>query len=578
MTGLAWQDWTLLILAVSATIGIGLYYGRGSGKDFDSFFLGGRNLTWFVSGLSMVATTFAVDTPLSVTEMVASNGISGNWQWWNFVIGGMLTSLFFARMWYLSGVKTEAELISLRYSGKAARLLRIFKSAYLGLFINIFIMAWVNLAFISILEVFFAIDKGTAMLVSFFLMGLIAVYSNLAGLKGVVITDNFQFLLAMLGSVLLAVLTLQSDKIGGLEGLKNQLPESAIAFFPDFSHQDPLSMFQSLPLSSFIVFIGFTWWATWYPGNEPGGGGYIAQRILSTRSAKDASASVFFFQLLNLGVRPWPWIIVALCSLILYPGAGKEGYVMAMKDHLPIGVKGLMLAAFFSAYMSTISTHMNWGAGIVVNDVLPSILKNNTPQKQVFAGRVLVFVFMLFSSITSLYMESIKGAWQFMIECGAGLGSVLLLRWFWSRITVWSEIVATLAPILAYLILTLYNYYTQSEQDFATRFLLLFIFTTAAWLIATFVSKPEKEETLLNFYTRTQVPIGWRRFRGAKKPNPSFLYIVITWLFAVILSYGLLFTVGSALLKPLTDTFMWGFVTLISAGGVYYFGKKSVFK
>lgn len=576
MTQLAWQDWSLLIIVISFTVIIGLYYGRGSHKDFDSFFLGGRNLSWFVSGLSMVATTFAVDTPLSVTEMVTESGISGNWQWWNFVIGGMLTSVFFAKMWYKSGVKTEAELIALRYSGKAADNLRVFKSAYLGLFINIFIMGWVNLAFVSILEVFFSIDKGTALFVCFLLMGLIAVYSNFAGLKGVVITDNFQFILAMTGSIALAYFTLQSPQIGGLSGLVQQLPPAVTSFFPSFEPHS--SMSTSIPLSAFFVFIGFAWWATWYPGNEPGGGGYIAQRILSTKSSKDASLSVLFFQLLNLGIRPWPWIIVALCSIILYPGMGKEGYTMAMKEHLPIGMRGLMLAAFFAAYMSTISTHMNWGASIVVNDVLPKFFKEFGPKKQVFSGKLLIVLFMLFSSFITLYMDSIKGAWLFMIECGAGLGTVLILRWFWPRITVWSEITATLAPIFAYSLLILAKNYAGYSPDFATRFLLLFSFTTLSWLIATFLSNPENDETLLHFFEKTQVPIGWKKFRKWGGEPYHVLHLVLTWFFAVILSYSLLFFIGSLLLKTQDISVFWGIIAILSTVGVYFFGKKSVFK
>ncbi|MBX2984871.1 MAG: Na+:solute symporter [Bacteroidia bacterium] len=568
-------DWLFIAAVILGTVGIGIFYGRGSGKNYDSFFLGGRNMGWIAAGISMVATTFAVDTPLAVTEMVAGYGIAGNWQWWNFVIGGMLTAFFFAKLWYRSGVKTEAELIELRYSGKNARGLRIFKSAYLGLFINVFIMGWVNLAFVSILKVFFDVDETQSLIISFVMMLLIAIYSTYVGLKGVIISDNFQFITAMIGCIVLAFLVVRSPEIGGLSGLKEKIPAETLSFYPDFTSNGANP---SLPLLSFITFLGFAWWATWYPGNEPGGGGYVAQRILSTKSQKDAGLSVFLFQVLNLCIRPWPWIIVALCAFVLYPGSGKEGYVMAMRDFMPEGIKGLMLAAFFSAYMSTISTHLNWGSGYLVNDVLPALKKNLSEKQKVGYGRLIILFFMVASCIISLFMNSIAGAWIFLMECGAGLGSVLILRWFWHRINVWSEITATFAPFLVMIIITILNHTGNVKIEFPNTFFITFSFTTVAWLIVTFLTKPEDNQTLANFFERVQPPLGWKKFRVESKDKKEFYYLVLTWFFAVIMSYSFLFTIGSIMLKPLQETIIYSIVLVLSTTGLVFFGRKSFFQ
>ncbi|MCK9480884.1 MAG: Na+:solute symporter [Bacteroidia bacterium] len=568
-------DWLFIAIVIIGTIGIGILYGRGSGKNYDSFFLGGKNMGWLAAGISMVATTFAVDTPLAVTEMVSSYGIAGNWQWWNFVIGGMLTAFFFAKLWYRSGVKTEAELIELRYSGKNAKGLRIFKSAFLGLFINVFIMGWVNLAFVSILKVFFDVDDSQALLISFILMGLIAIYSTYVGLKGVIISDNFQFITAMIGCIVLAFVVVQSPEIGGLAGLREKIPAETLAFFPDFSKQNNNP---SLPLLSFITFLGFAWWATWYPGNEPGGGGYVAQRILSTKSQKDAGLSVFIFQLLNLCLRPWPWIIVALCAYILYPGSGKEGYVMAMKDYMPAGMKGLMLAAFFSAYMSTISTHLNWGSGYLVNDVLPALKKNISEKQKVSYGKLIILFFMIASSIITLFMDSIAGAWIFLMECGAGLGTVLILRWFWHRINVWSEITATFSPFVVMIVITVLNRTAGFNILFPNTFFITFCFTTIAWLIVTFITKPEDTGTLQNFFEKVQPPLGWKKFRTEKNNNATFYYLVISWVSAVIMSYSFLFTIGSLMLKTAQETIVYALILFISTTCLVVFGRKAFFK
>lgn len=326
---------------------IALYYSKRAGKSTDEFFLSGRNLPWYLAGLSLVATTFAADTPLAVTELVAKNGISGNWIWWNFAFGGMLTVFFFARLWRRAGIMTEAEFAEIRYSGKSASFLRGFRAVYLGLFMNIIIMGWVNKAMTSILTGFFGIEESIVIYYVFGAMIFVAIYSALSGLWGVVVTDAFQFFMAMGGSIILAVLVINSEQIGGVSGLQTKLPEFIFDFFPTISSDADASSYGTafaLTITSFLAYIGIQWWASWYPGAEPGGGGYTAQRMMSAKDEKNSLFATLFFQVAHYAIRPWPWILVGIASLVIYPELTYEekglGYIYAMRDFLPVGLKG----------------------------------------------------------------------------------------------------------------------------------------------------------------------------------------------------------------------------------------------
>jgi len=550
---LAFSDWLIIGIYMLITLGIGLAFTRKSGKSLEAYILGGRNLPWWVAGLSMVATTFAADTPLAVTELVAKNGISGNWMWWNMLMGGMLTVFFFAILWRKAGVLTEPELITLRYGGKPARYLRVFRSIYLGLFMNILIIGWVNIAFMSLLEVFFGLNAQEQLICTGGIMLLTAIYTSLSGLLGVAYTDVFQFVIAMTGCIVLAVIVISSPEIGGLSGLKAQLPAETLSFFPEISGVSDMGMRLSLSLGTFCVFASLQWWASWYPGAEPGGGGYVAQRMMGTKSGKDALLSVLLFQIAHYCIRPWPWILVALACIILYPDLPPEsarmGYIMAMRDFLPEGMKGLILAAFLGAYMSTLSTQLNWGAGYLVHDIPASIKGSDSKEggkSRVLAGRIIVIALMLLSLFATTFMNSITGVWEFILQCGAGLGLVLILRWFWWRINVWSEITASIAPFVFMGIA-----YIADFKEFAVSYIFTLSGTTISWLLVTFLTPAESSETLQAFYTRIRPAGMWspiRKITGLNREGSGLGLQLLCWISAVLFTYSVLFSVGNFLL------------------------------
>ncbi len=566
---LAFLDWFIIILFLVISLVIGLRYRNVAGKSMSDFFLGGRNLPWYIAGISMVATTFAADTPLAVTELVGHNGISGNWLWWTFLFGGMLTTFFFARLWRRAEVLTEVELIELRYSGWEAAFLRGFRSIYLGLFMNVLIIGWVNVALLSILKIFFEIPDDQLLWYAFAAMSITAIYSSMSGLWGVAITDVVQFVIAMTGTVILAVLVVNSEQIGGITGLKEKLPPWSLDFFPSVRMGDAGGMASSLTIGvgAFFAYIGVQWWASWYPGAEPGGGGYIAQRMMSTRSEKDSLFATLFFQIAHYCIRPWPWILVGLCAIVLYPELGegekRMGYVMAMKDFLPAGLKGLLLVAFLAAYMSTISTQLNWGASYLVNDVYHRFLNPTADQKLlVRVSRITTFVIMLVALISTSMIESISGVWTFIIECGAGLGMVLILRWYWWRINAWSEITATVAPFLAYA----FSRYVL-KVEFPTSYFITVGFTTFAWIAVTMATAPVKAEKLMQFYDRVR-PDGWwapvEAITGRSKPKSNMGILTICWLSAVSMTYSILFFTGKLIFMEWMEAGIWLVVALCS--------------
>ncbi len=569
---LVWLDWLIIVFFLGVTLFIGLYYSKRAGKNITEFFLSGRSLPWYVAGISMVATTFAADTPLAVTELVAKNGIAGNWLWWNMLTGGMLTVFFFAILWRRAGVLTEVELIELRYSGKAASLLRLFKAVYLGLFMNILILGWVNLAFMSVLEVFFGLDKTQAFRIIFLLMILVALYSSLSGLWGVAVNDMVQFAIAMTGSIVLAVFVLKNDAVGGIHGLREKLPDNLFRFFPHVgSAGSSLNAF-SMSLATFLAYIGVQWWASWYPGAEPGGGGYIAQRMMSAKNEWHSFWATLLFQIAHYCLRPWPWIVVALASLILYPQLGPDekrlGYVMAMNEWLPAGWKGLMLVAFTSAYMSTVSTQLNWGSSYLTNDFLFKLSRKL--RNQVSWSRLVTLVLAICSVLVVQFMTTISGVWRFIIECGAGLGLVLILRWYWWRINVWSEIAATLAPFVFYALARF-----VLKMEFPYGFYLTVLGTTITWLFVTFLTQPENSETLHHFY-QTVKPAGWWSKIIPDHHDGIDKKLVLSWLAAVIFTYSILFSTGKWILHFYREAVIYGLIALVSFFILFYLMKNKM--
>ena len=549
-------DISIIGFFIALTLFIGIYLSKRASKSITDFFLGGRQFPWYIAGISMVATTFAADTPLAVTELVAQNGISKNWVWWNALIGGMLTTFFFARLWRRANILTEVEFIAIRYTGAAARFLRMFKAVYLGLIMNVAIIAWVNLAFVAILEVFFGIPKTEAVMWTFGICTLIGLYATLSGLWGVAINDVIQFFVAMTGSIALAIFVINSDEVGGIEGLKESIPASSFDFFPTIGEN--VGGVMSIGLASFLAFIGFQWWASWYPGQEPGGGGYVAQRMMSAKTERDSLFATMFFQFAHFCLRPWPWILVALAAMALYPELSSDdkklGYVMAMRDFLPNGWRGLMLAAFGAAYMSTISTQLNWGAGYLTNDLylpLNKTVENNQP-RLVMISRIMTVALVLVGCTVTLFIETISDVWAFVFECGAGVGLVLILRWYWWRINAWSEIAATAAPFVAYGFckLVLVHYFPVfglSLLENPTTFFVTIGFTTVTWLVVTFITPAEPHEHLASFYERVKPKGAWKAISG--KNSQSLLPQFALWISSVGLIYSALFFTGHLVLQ-----------------------------
>jgi Na+/proline symporter len=573
-------DWSIVGLYFLLTIAIGSFYAKRAGKSTADFFLSGRNLPWWLAGLSMVATTFGADTPLAVTELVSANGIAGNWLWWNMAIGGMVTVFFFAHLWRRAEVMTDLELIEIRYSGKAAGFLRGFRAAYLGLFMNAIIMGWVNVAMATILEGMFGISSGEVFWYIAAAMLFSAVYSSLSGLWGVAVTDAVQFVIAMAGCIILAVLVVDSPEVGGLANLQASLPEGTFRLLPVIgSVEDGLTGVFALSGGAFLAYVGVQWWASWYPGAEPGGGGYVAQRMLSTRNERHSVFAVLFFQVAFFCLRPWPWILVALGALLLYPQLGpadaKLGYIYAMNDFLPSGLKGVMVAAFFAAYMSTISTHLNWGSSYLVHDFWRRFVAPGRSEKHyVLASRVTTMLLMLASLVLTLFIDSIAGAWQFILECGAGLGLVLLLRWYWWRVNAWSEITATIAPGLAYVAILLYNGMSGNPViEFPDSMFIIVGFTTISWLLVTFLTRPTHRETLTAFYRRVRPSGFWgsiSREQADIVPDRGYALRFLGWLLGVVLIYSVLFLVAAFLFGTMTERILWAVVAAVAVHALWF--------
>ena len=544
-------DWLVIGAYFALNLGIGFYYKARASKSVSEFFVAGRNVPWWLAGTSMVATTFAADTPLVVTGFVAKNGIAGNWIWWSFLMSGMLTVFFYARLWRRAGVMTDIEFAEIRYSGAPAAFLRGFRSLYLGVIINCIILGWVNLAMVKILGLIFGITKFEAILVVLGLIGLTAFISTLSGLWGVLVTDMVQFVIKMGMVIVLAVFAVRA--VGGMGAMQQKLVSSgrgeALNLIPDLNSA-------WMPMITFLVYISLNWWATWYPGAEPGGGGYVAQRMFSAKDERHSMLATLWFNIAHYAIRPWPWILVALASIILYPNLpDKEtGYIVVLIDYLPASLRGLMIAAFAAAYMSTIATQLNWGASYIINDFWRRFVRRDESDAYyVRASQVATVILTLCSAIVTFFMGSIGGAWKVLIVTGAGTGGVLLLRWYWWRINAWSEVAAMIsAAVVSVALQVLFGYDTDQPKQFALVMITTVAITTFVWLAVTYLTKPEPNETLIAFYRRTRPSrAGWGPVAALApdvKASTGGLSNLLDWIAGCTLVYGALFGVGKLLL------------------------------
>jgi Na+/proline symporter len=577
-------DWLAIAAYFVLSVLIGLYFRKRATASTADYFIGGGKVTWWLAGTSMVATTFAADTPLAVTGLVASYGIAGNWLWWNMLMCGMLTVFFYARLWRRAGVMTDVEFAEIRYGGRPAAFLRGFRALYLGLPINCIIMGWVNLAMVKIFMLTFGVTKIQALLMVFGIMLVTAMISTLSGLWGVLVADLFQFVLMMGMMILLAYFAVHS--VGGMAELKQKLLDldaaqavagggggSILSFVPDIG-----SVW--MPMITFAVYLAVNWWATWYPGSEPGGGGYIAQRILSARDEKNSLLATLWFNVAHYAVRPWPWILVALCSLILYPNlSDKEaGFIKVMIDPqvFPGALRGLMIAAFAAAYMSTIGTQLNWGASYMVNDFYRRFLVRRRGERHyVIVSQLATVLIMLLSCGVTYFQDSIAGAWKFLIAIGAGTGSVLILRWFWWRINAWSEVFAMVASFFVSLLLQLhFGMSNDDPRQFAWIVIITVVCSSVIWLAATLFTAPEKEDILLSFYRRVRPdallwgPIARKATDVSVRRDGA--WNLLDWVCGCILVYMALFGVGKLIFGQMLAGAAFLALAVAAAGIIYW--------
>ncbi len=501
-------DWIIVIGFFVFSVAIGVYASKTAGKNYTEYFLSGRNMPWWLLGISMVATTFSCDTPNLVTDIVRQNGVAGNWAWWAFLLTGMLTVFIYAKLWRRSKVLTDLEFYEIRYSGKMAAFLRGFRAIYLGVFFNIIVMASVSLALIKIGTVMLDWSAVKTLIVA---MSITVIYSTLGGLRGIIMTDFFQFIISMIGALGAAIILVNMPEIGNLNDLisnENVIPK--LNLLPDFSNTDALITLLILPLA-------VQWWSVWYPGAEPGGGGYIAQRMLSAKSEKGAIKATMLFNVAHYALRPWPWIIVALASLIIFPDLEslraafpeadpeivKNDFAYpAMLSFLPKGFLGLVVASLIAAFMSTISTQLNWGSSYVVNDFYKRFLNPQASEKKlVLVGRFSTVILMMITVIIALLLSNALQAFNILLQIGAGTGLIFILRWFWWRINAFSEITAMIVSFIIALYFQIIHPYTSlPEVSTAIQLVIGVGITTAAWIFVTFLTKPADKKTLRKFY------------------------------------------------------------------------------
>lgn len=563
MVNLSSLDFIIIVAFFIISLFIGIWASKSAGKNSSEFFLSGRNMPWWLLGVSMVATTFAADTPGLVTELVRKNGVSGNWVWWAMLLTGMLTVFFYAKLWRKSGITTDLEFYELRYSGKMASFLRGFRAIYLGVIFNVITMAGVCLAGAKIANILLGISQGEMLLYSSI---IVVIYSSLGGLKGVLLTDFVQFLIAMIGSVWATIYIINLPEINGLSNLLTHPNVSdKLAMLPDFSDKEAL-------ITLFIIPFAVQWWSTWYPGAEPGGGGYIAQRMLAAKDEKNATWATLFFNFAHYALRPWPWIIVGLSSLIIFPSldsmnqafpsltAEMQGHDVgyaAMMTYLPAGLLGIVLTSLIAAFMSTISTQLNWGSSYIVNDFYSRFINKKASEKQkVVVGRISTVLLMLCAALFSFYLQSAKSVFDLLLQIGAGTGLLFILRWFWSRINPYSEIAAmAISFIIAVFFFINKKIETPIIEIAGYWQLIIGVFvTTIGWVIVTLLTQPTNAKTLENFDNLI--------FKGEDKfKNVGFK--IVGFVTGIIGVYSFLFATGNWIYGEMTLAITLSVITLI---------------
>jgi len=570
-------DWTIVGAYFAVSLAVGIWASKQAGEDTKSFFLAGRNMPWWLLGVSMVATTFSTDTPNLVTDLVRQNGVSGNWVWWAFLLTGMLTVFVYAKLWHRSGVLTDIEFYELRYSGKAAAFLRGFRALYLGLVFNVLVMGAVSLAAVKFGEIVLGWPGWLTLTIA---CSITLAYSTLGGLKAVIITDFVQFSLAMIGSIWAMIYILGLEQIGGLSNLiAHPNVVDKLALIPNLSDPD-------IWVPILLVPLAVQWWASYYPGAEPGGGGYIAQRMFSAKDEKNAVSATLFFNVAHYALRPWPWILIALSSLIVFPELsdiqnafpnlppdklGHDVAYPAMLTLLPTGLLGLVAASLIAAFMSTMSTQLNLGASYLVNDFYHRFIKPDASEKHlVNVGRGFTVISIILGGGLGLFLTSAGQAFTLLLMIGAGTGMIYILRWFWWRINAYTEIVAMVSS------LCIAFYFNFIDQSFAgwEKIVIGAILTTVVWVVATYLTPPDDEETLQNFVKKVNPGgPGWSKYShgvySEPWPVPNGILCMILGCSAV---YGVLLGVGQLIYgEPL------GF-TLIGLAGVSAFGLTRLWK
>ena len=591
MIELSLIDKSIIIFFFVLVLAIGFAVSKKSSKSTSEYFLSGRTLPWWLLGLSMVATTFSTDTPNLVTDIVRTNGVSGNWVWWVFLLTGLLTVFVYAKLWRRSDVSTDMEFYELRYSGKAGRFLRGFRSIYLGIIFNVLAMAGVTLAAIKIGAIMLDLSAIETVL---YAGGVTLIFSTAGGFRGVVYTDFILFFTAMAGSIGAAVYLVNLPEVGGIDSvINNESIADKISMFPDLTDKETLWTLLIIPFA-------VQWWSSWYPGAEPGGGGYIAQRMLAAKNENHALGATLFFNIMHYALRPWPWIIVALASLVVFPDIaslseafpnisedklGQDLAYPAMLTLLPTGLLGLVLASLISAYMSTISTHLNWGSSYVVNDFYLQLINKDATQKElVNVGRLSVVILMIVSSIIAISLTNAYQLFDIILMFGAGTGSIFILRWFWWRINAWSEIAAMLSSGIISIALTnesIFNVlFNDNMLPAYMKFPFIVLVTTSIWLIVTFITPSDDTDTLVKFYNKTKPGgPGWNIIKnnsGISNEKEDWIVPrgIICMIIGCISIYSALFSTGYLIYGEIDLGLIFLLITIISGYLLFKYSKK----